>query len=93
LLRRGEGATKRKGEGGNWFEETIQRKVGNGSNTYFWTDTWVESVPLRGRFVRLFYLSANKDLTVVEMFCLGWGERGQAWLWRRILFAWEEEVV
>jgi len=26
-------------EGESWFQKSIQRKVGNGVNTYFWTDT------------------------------------------------------
>jgi len=31
--------------------------------------------------------------TVAEMYSLGWGEEGEAWKWRRRLFAWEEEKV
>ncbi|GAU12279.1 hypothetical protein TSUD_141870 [Trifolium subterraneum] len=31
--------------------------------------------------------------TVAEMRDLGWGARGAAWLWRRHLWAWEEEML
>ncbi|GAU48048.1 hypothetical protein TSUD_272260 [Trifolium subterraneum] len=31
--------------------------------------------------------------TVAEMSALGWGGGGEAWLWRRQLWAWEEEMV
>lgn len=44
------------GEGGSWFEESIQRKVDNGFTTYFCTDCWVGAVPFRERFERLFDL-------------------------------------
>lgn len=29
------------GEGGRWFEESIERTVGNDLTIYFWTDCWV----------------------------------------------------
>ncbi|XP_024634727.1 uncharacterized protein [Medicago truncatula] len=45
------------------------------------------------RFRRLFDLSVHQDLTVGAMHALGWGENGEAWRWRRRLFAWEEELV
>ena len=50
-------------------------------------------VSLRDRFPRLFELSLFQYLSVFDMCQLGWGEAGQAWSWRRRLFAWEEEVV
>jgi len=31
---------------GSWFEDNIQRVVGGGRETYFWTDNWVGGVPL-----------------------------------------------
>jgi len=34
-----------------------------------------------------------KEIFVFDMHHLGWGEKGEAWRWRRRLFAWEEEVV
>jgi len=31
-------------EGGSWFEESIQKKVGNYVTTFFWTDKWMGPV-------------------------------------------------
>jgi hypothetical protein len=45
------------------------------------------------RFQRLFDLSIHMACTVAEIWDLGWGERGGAWLWRRSLRVWEEEQL
>ncbi|GAU23355.1 hypothetical protein TSUD_334020 [Trifolium subterraneum] len=45
------------------------------------------------RFGRLFDLAENKSVSVAEMFLLGWGAGGEAWLWRRPLRVWEEEIL
>jgi len=66
---------------------------GNGGHTLFWIDRWVCDVPLQVRFSRLFELLENKLLTVAQMFQLGWEEGGDAWKWRRGLWAWEEELL
>jgi len=36
-------------------------------------------------------LYVNKQVTVAEMFVLGWNEGGEALRWRRRLWVWEEE--
>jgi hypothetical protein len=56
------------------------------------TDVWLGEVSFRVRFSRLFDLSMFKGLSVYDMCQLGRGE-GEAWRWRRRLFAWEEEGV
>jgi hypothetical protein len=61
--------------------------------TFFWSDPWLGGVPLCVRYRRLFDLSLNRMSTVAEMSALGWGGGGEAWLWRRQLWAWEEEMV
>ncbi|XP_024626821.1 uncharacterized protein [Medicago truncatula] len=76
-----------------WLVDNIVRKVGDGSTTMFWEDSWLLNVLLAVAFSRLFDLSENKGVTVREMFVLGWGADGGAWSWRRRLFAWEEELV
>ena len=48
---------------------------------------------LMEKFRRLYDLSIHKDLSVGEMYALGWGEDGEAWRWRRHLLAWEEESL
>jgi len=42
---------------------------------------------------RLFDLSDHKFLTVAQMNDLGWDVGGEAWEWRRRLWAWEEELI
>jgi hypothetical protein len=69
------------------------QKVGDGSDTFFWTDFWVGGIPLRERFRHLFELSERKWSTVAEMHTLGWEAGGEAWLWRRQLWVWEEELL
>lgn len=39
---------------GGWFRENISKKMGDGMNTLFWTDSWVGGVPLAIRFRRLY---------------------------------------
>ena len=78
---------------GGWFAGRMSRKVGDGLQTFFWFDRWVGDVPLRKRFPRLFNLSSDKLITVGKMFRLGWEEGGEAWRWRRRLWAWEKDMV
>ncbi|CAJ2637040.1 unnamed protein product [Trifolium pratense] len=79
--------------GGSWFSEHVSRRVGDGSDTLFWTDPWLDGISLRERFGRLFELAVTKSHSVAEMFALGWGADGGAWEWRRRLWAWEEEML
>lgn len=37
-----------------WFSSNIARKIGNGENTYFWHDVWINNVPLSVKFSRLY---------------------------------------
>lgn len=78
---------------GNWFGENVERVVGDGKNTFFWTDKWLDGVPLKLRFSRLYELTVHKECTVEEMVRLGWEEEGNAWGWRRRLWAWEEDSM
>ncbi|GAU24253.1 hypothetical protein TSUD_23900, partial [Trifolium subterraneum] len=65
--------------GGRWFGEHVAKRVGDGSDTFFWTDPWVGEIPLCERFGRLFELAETKMCTVAEMCSLGWGAEGDAW--------------
>jgi len=76
-----------------WFGENVSRSIGNGKSTLFWSDVWVGGVSFRNRFSRLFDLSVFKGEYVFQMCRLGWGVGGEAWSWRRQLFAWEEKLV
>jgi hypothetical protein len=31
---------------GRWFGDCVTRKVGDGAETFFWTDPWLDGVPL-----------------------------------------------
>nr|GFA44150.1 RNA-directed DNA polymerase, eukaryota [Tanacetum cinerariifolium] len=42
----------------------ISIRVGDGSNTMFWLDTWILDSPLYVRFLRLFALESVKDILV-----------------------------
>jgi len=56
-----------------WFRHNVSRVLGNGKNTWFWSEVWVGDVPLRDKFPRLFELSLVKDMSVFDMCLLGWG--------------------
>jgi hypothetical protein len=49
-------------------------------------------VPLRVRFGRLFELAETRSFIVAEMSALGWEAGEGAWVWRRQLWVWEEEM-
>jgi len=74
-----------------WFNDHVERSLGNGKHTLFWSDVWCGEVSFKIRFSRLFELSAFKEVSVFDMSQLWWGEEGEAWRWR--LFTWEEEEV
>ena len=61
--------------------------VGDGRNSFFWTDNWLDGAPLKLQFSRLYELSVHKECLVEDMARLGWGEGGLAWGWRRKLMA------
>ena len=54
--------------GGGWFEESIERRFGNGVYTFFWMDSWLGGVPLCVKCKRIFDLSNNK-LNLVAVMC------------------------
>jgi len=60
--------------------------------TLFRWDPWLDGGILKDKFSWHFFLSINKLATLAGMFLLGWGEGGEAWKWRRRLFAWKEEL-
>ncbi|GAU27940.1 hypothetical protein TSUD_146550 [Trifolium subterraneum] len=81
------------GIGGAWSGECIVKKVGDGTDTLFWSDPWVDGIPLGRRFRCLFDLAETQLCSVAEMTSLGWGAGGEAWVWRRPLRGWEEELL
>ncbi|GAU48424.1 hypothetical protein TSUD_405540 [Trifolium subterraneum] len=67
--------------------DSIRRKVGDGRNTSFWLDPWLDDGPLQRSFSRLFELSENKEAMVADMIVAGSGVGGETWQWRRRLYA------
>jgi len=63
-----------RGRVGSWFKDNTRRVVGDGHNTYFWTNNWVGEIPLRIKFCRLFDLVVHRECLVGEMSLLGWEE-------------------
>jgi hypothetical protein len=85
---------KIQGRGGvDWFEENIRREVGDGRNTFFWKDPWIDGGMLCNLFRRLFDLSLDKEVKVAEMIVEEEGVKKINWRWRRNLFEWEKEMV
>jgi hypothetical protein len=76
-----------------WFEEGVERRVGSGTKTLFWSDPWLGGVSLSVRYQRLFDLFLYRPSTMAEMSALGWEAGGAAWAWRRPLWAWEKELL
>ncbi|GJU80013.1 RNA-directed DNA polymerase, eukaryota [Tanacetum coccineum] len=44
----------------------LKKKVGNGANTLFWEDCWINDVPLSRSFPRLYALELKKGITVAD---------------------------
>jgi hypothetical protein len=56
------------GRGGRgWFDEHLRRVVGDGKNTSFWNDQWVDGDTLSSLFRRLYDISLDKEACVAEM--------------------------
>ncbi|PWA36452.1 RNA-directed DNA polymerase, eukaryota [Artemisia annua] len=59
----------------------LQKRVGNGSNTRFWDDVWIDNQLLPTRFPRLYALETCKDANISDR----WPATGWSWSWRRIM--------
>lgn len=71
---------------GNWFNEAICRRVGDGSEVRFWFDDWTGGGSLKEKFPRLFNLSSQQYATVSEM-----GEwHVNSWEWN---FSWNRNLL
>jgi hypothetical protein len=44
------------GEERGWFGEGVERRVGDGAETLFWSDLWLGGMPFCIRFRRLYNL-------------------------------------
>lgn len=64
-------------EDGDWYKNSISKRVGDGKEFLFWDDVWWGTSKLRSLFQRLFILSSQKEASIFEM-----GEwRDNRWCW------------
>jgi hypothetical protein len=77
----------------NWFSRNVFKKLGNGGQTSFWSDIWIGEALLKERFPRLFSISSQKEAVVMDVRNQSVTEGSWRFLWRRRLFAWEEELL
>lgn len=47
---------------GRWIDDNIGRDIGDGNNTLFWWDPWIDGVVLKNTFSRLFSLKWQRWL-------------------------------
>lgn len=71
-----------------WFTSGLKKEMGDGSNTFFWFDAWLDGEPLKNRFGRLFSLSMEKEGLVSDFVVVDW-----KWQWRRNLFQWDRDQL
>lgn len=62
-------------------EANLHLKVGNGNETKFWKDAWVDQTSLKDLFPDLFFICENPEDTV----CDCWTEQGWDISFRRML--------
>ncbi|XP_071708378.1 uncharacterized protein [Rutidosis leptorrhynchoides] len=65
------------------FRDSFIRKIGDGSSTKFWDDTWLMDTPLKVKYSRLFHLEQEKSVAVKDR--VEWGDQGCIinWKWER----------
>ncbi|GJZ86987.1 RNA-directed DNA polymerase, eukaryota, reverse transcriptase zinc-binding domain protein [Tanacetum coccineum] len=66
------------------LDTLIQKKVMSGTQTSFWTDSWIKDCgPLKVRFPRLYALETHKSCKVADRFINMNGNWISRWSWRR----------
>lgn len=83
-------------EGGRFKKrglDSIIKKIGCGSETFFRNESWIVQQPLSSLFPRLYSISSQKDAVVAELGAWNTGKWNWNLRWRRGLFVWEENLV
>jgi len=78
--------------GSNWSNREVVRKVRNGLLTNFSVDPWVENIPLRVGYPRLYSLSTQKLAKVGDFWNCNHGLGEWFFSWRWNLFVWETDL-
>jgi hypothetical protein len=55
-------------------------RVGNGRNTIFWGDTWCDQLPLMERFVDIYDICVEQNITVADAATLNWNFCFRRWM-------------
>ncbi|XP_071695168.1 uncharacterized protein [Rutidosis leptorrhynchoides] len=64
------------------FANSFRRLVGNGAETSFWEDIWIENSSLKDKFPRLYLLESDKQTTICNK--LIWNGTSVSWNWNWI---------
>lgn len=81
------------GNGDNWFNSEMVRKVANGRSTSFWNVAWKGGIAFCNKYPRLFSLSGQQNAQVKDLWTMDGGGEGWSFLWQRRLFVWEEALL
>ncbi|GAU42409.1 hypothetical protein TSUD_324640 [Trifolium subterraneum] len=76
--------------GSNWFSDAVEKRVGDGNLTKFWSDIWIGNQSLQQRFPRIYSVSNQKGNTIASMGRWDGNEWRWEFIWRRNFFGWEE---
>jgi len=74
-----------------WFEKGMKWFIGEGKQTEFWLDLWIDDAPLCVTFPRMFLNSTKEEGLISDMG--SWSNGMWSWnlTWRREWFAWESQ--
>ncbi|XP_071688896.1 uncharacterized protein [Rutidosis leptorrhynchoides] len=61
------------------FTNSFKKIVGNGKDTLFWNDVWLDDVPLCTKFNRLFRADSNPKASIFDR--VGWDGTNCVWSW------------
>ncbi|GKD12299.1 hypothetical protein Tco_1196706, partial [Tanacetum coccineum] len=61
------------------FLSLMRKKVGNGEDTLFWEDSWLDWISLKQQFPRLYLLESTKHINVAEKM----NQPSLSWSYRR----------
>lgn len=50
-----------------WFERNVDFSIGNGRSSLFWKDKWIGIAPLKSQFLKLFFLSPQKNSSIHDL--------------------------
>ncbi|KAJ9557802.1 hypothetical protein OSB04_012416 [Centaurea solstitialis] len=67
------------------FSNSFWKSIGDGADSKFWEDSWVEVGRLKDKFMRLFKLEENKSISIADRGSF----EGDSWIWK---WGWRREL-